>query len=134
MNRSLAAVSLVVRDYDEAIAFYTKVMGFTLVEDEPMGNGKRWVVVAIGDTGTRLVLARAANDEQLTRVGNQTGGRVFMFLHTDDFERDYQRWRGLGEACGVKFLETPRNEKYGRVVVMQDLYGNKWDVIEPRRS
>ena len=134
MKRSLAAVSLVVRDYDEAIDFYTNVMGFRLVEDEPMPGGKRWVVIAIGETGTRLVLARAANPEQLSRVGNQTGGRVFLFLHTDDFERDYQRLRSLGEARGVKFLESPRQETYGRVVVLQDLYGNKWDMIQPTES
>lgn len=133
MQRTLAGVSLVVREYDEAIAFYTRVMGFRLVEDVPMGNGKRWVVVSPGEGGARIVLARAATAEQLSRVGNQTGGRVFLFLHTDDFERDYERLLAVGEAGGVKFLETPRDEEYGRVVVMQDMYGNKWDVIGPKR-
>ena len=123
----LALVALVVPDYDEAIEYYTKTLGFTLMEDEPREPGKRWVVVAPSrDRGAKLLLARAAKPEQLSRVGNQTGGRVFLFLHTDDFDGDYQRYK----AAGVRFIETPRSETYGRVVVFQDLYGNKWDLIE----
>jgi catechol 2,3-dioxygenase-like lactoylglutathione lyase family enzyme len=127
--RYLAAVAVVVPDYDEAIAYFTRVFGFELLEDRPMGPGKRWVTVGHRNASAALVLARAANDEQRSRIGNQTGGRVFLFLHTDDFERDYQRMRSLG----VKFHEAPRDETYGRVVVLEDCYGNKWDLIEPKR-
>jgi len=127
MQQSLAHIALVVRDYDEAIAYYTQVLGFELLEDEPRGPGKRWVVVAPrGSRGTSLLLARAANPEQQSRIGNQTGGRVFLFLHTDDFERDYQALR----THDVKFVEEPRYETYGTVVVFEDLYGNRWDLIE----
>ncbi len=125
--KHLALVALVVPDYDEAIAYYTGVLGFTLVEDEPREAGKRWVVVAPSrDRGASLLLARAATPEQLSRVGNQTGGRVFLFLHTDDFDGDYERYG----AAGVEFVESPRHEDYGRVVVFRDRYGNKWDLIE----
>jgi catechol 2,3-dioxygenase-like lactoylglutathione lyase family enzyme len=125
--RHLALIALVVPDYDEAIDYYTRVLGFELVEDEAREAGKRWVVVAPArDRGAKLLLARAASDEQRSRVGNQTGGRVFLFLHTDDFEGDY---RSLS-AAGVEFTETPRHESYGRVVVFKDRYGNKWDLIE----
>lgn len=125
--RHLALVALVIPDYDEAIEYYTKVLGFTLVEDEPREPGKRWVVVAPSEErGAKLLLARAAKPEQLSRVGNQTGGRVFLFLHTDDFDGDYRRYK----AAGVHFTEEPRSESYGRVVVFQDRYGNKWDLIE----
>lgn len=127
-KRSLAHVALVVRDYDEAIAFYTRALNFELVEDTPRGPGKRWVVVAPSRGGASLLLAKAANDEQASRIGNQTGGRVFLFLHTDDFERDYAALR----AYGVRFIEQPRDEEYGKVVVFEDLYGNRWDLIEPR--
>ena len=127
--RHLAIVAIVVADYDEAIAFYTTVLGFTLVEDEPREAGKRWVVITPSpERGVALLLAKAAKPEQLTRVGNQTGGRVFLFLHTDDFDGDYSRYK----AAGVRFVETPRRESYGRVVVFLDLYGNKWDLIERR--
>lgn len=123
----LAMIALVVPDYDEAIAYYTATLGFTLLEDEPREPGKRWVVVApAADRGAKLLLARAAKPEQLSRVGNQTGGRVFLFLHTDDFEGTYARYRD----AGVEFTENPRSESYGRVVVFKDLYGNKWDLIE----
>jgi catechol 2,3-dioxygenase-like lactoylglutathione lyase family enzyme len=123
----LAHVSLLVSDYDEAIDFYTRVLGFTLVADEPREGGKRWVVVAPSPAaGASLLLARAATPEQLSRLGNQTGGRVFLFLHTADFEADYARLA----SNGVRFIETPRNETYGRVVVFLDLYGNKWDLVE----
>jgi catechol 2,3-dioxygenase-like lactoylglutathione lyase family enzyme len=131
MPQSLTMVALVVADYDAAIAWYTRVLGFTLVEDTGMGDGKRWVVIAppgeAGTPGARLLLARAANDEQASRVGNQTGGRVFLFLRTDDFARDYS---GL-KARGVEFVEEPRHEAYGTVVVFRDLYGNRWDLVGP---
>ncbi|HZX89181.1 MAG TPA: VOC family protein [Rudaea sp.] len=127
MQQTLAHIALVVRDYDEAIAYYTQVLGFELLEDETRGPGKRWVVVAPrGSRGTSLLLARAANPEQQSRIGNQTGGRVFLFLHTDDFQRDYQSLL----AHGVNFVEEPRYETYGTVVVFEDFYGNRWDLIE----
>lgn len=129
MQQTIAHIALVVPDYDEAIAYYTQVLGFELLEDEARGPGKRWVLVAPrGSRGTSLLLARAANPEQHSRVGNQTGGRVFLFLHTDDFERDYQAYA----ARGVRFVEAPRHETYGTVVVFEDLYGNRWDLIERR--
>ncbi|MBI3786419.1 MAG: VOC family protein [Deltaproteobacteria bacterium] len=129
MPQSLTAVSLLVRDYDEAIDFFTKVLRFQLVEDTALGNEKRWVVVAPqGNAGAALLLARAANEEQRACVGNQTGGRVFLFLHTSDFAADYEHMR----AHGVRFVEAPREESYGRVVVFLDLYGNKWDLVQPR--
>jgi catechol 2,3-dioxygenase-like lactoylglutathione lyase family enzyme len=131
MTYSIALVSFLVRDYDEAVAFFTHALRFTLVEDTPLGAGKRWVVVAPAATpGAALLLAQAATPEQLAHVGNQTGGRVFLFLHTSDFEQDYAHL----QACGVRFAETPRQESYGRVVVFYDLYGNKWDLIEPIRT
>lgn len=115
-------------DYDEAIAFYTGKLGFTLVEDTVLSNSKRWVVIAPpGSTGARLLLAKAATDEQKTRVGNQTGGRVFLFLNTDDFDRDYQR---LLEK-DITIVRPPSNEAYGKVTVFEDLYGNRWDLIGP---
>ena len=125
-KRTLAHVALVVRDYDEAIDFYTRALGFTLVEDTKLSADKRWVVVAPSDGSASLLLAKASNDAQLSRVGNQTGGRVFLFLHTDDFERDHRAMN----AHGVKFIEKPREEEYGKVVVFEDLYGNRWDMIE----
>ena len=126
-NSRIAHLALVVRDYDEAIDYYTRVLGFDLIEDEPRGPGKRWVRVAPrGDHGASLLLAKAANEEQTSRIGNQTGGRVFLFLHTDDFQRDYAAY----SARGVKFIEQPRYEEYGTVVVFEDIYGNKWDLIE----
>lgn len=128
MKHSIVHVALVVRDYDEAIAFYTGVLGFTLVEDtyQPEQD-KRWVVVApAGSTGTSLLLARATTTEQEQAVGRQTGGRVFLFLSTDDFERDYARLRGVG----VKFVRPPQDAPYGRVAVFEDLYGNRWDLVQ----
>ena len=128
MNQSIAHVALVVRDYDEAIAFFTEKLGFDLIEDTPLGDGKRWALVAPRDGGgAALLLARAATPEQESRVGNQTGGRVFLFLRTDDFQRDYEAMR----SRGVRFIETPRREAYGTVAVYLDLYGNKWDLVEP---
>ncbi|MFE7777190.1 VOC family protein [Streptomyces sp. NPDC057445] len=126
----IALITLVVRDYDEAIAFYRDALGFTLVEDTDRGDGSRWVVVRPGggeDGGTDLLLARAKDDEQLASVGAQTGGRVGFFLHTDDFARDHARMT----AAGVRFLEEPRHEQYGTVVVFEDLYGNRWDLLQP---
>jgi catechol 2,3-dioxygenase-like lactoylglutathione lyase family enzyme len=125
--RRLAMLSLVVRDYDEAIDFYTRVMRFELIEDTALSPTKRWVVVSTGD-GAALLLAKAATPEQQTAIGNQSGGRVLLFLHTDDFDGDIAHLR----AHGVRFAEdAPRNESYGRVIVFHDLYGNKWDLIEP---
>ena len=129
MKQAIGLVSLVVRDYDEAIAFYVGVLGFTLVEDSFVPEqGKRWVVVAPpGATESRLLLARASSDEQAARVGNQTGGRVALFLYTDDFARDYQRYKGKG----VTFVREPKAEPYGTVAVFRDLYGNLWDLLQP---
>src|SRR5438477_2239026 len=127
MPQALAHVAIVVRNYDEAIAFYTNILGFRVLEDSDLGAGKRWVLVAPdGSTGTALLLAQAATPEQSSRIGNQTGGRVFLFLHTDDFWRDY---RSMTDR-GVKFCESPRQEPYGTVAVFQDLYGNKWDLLQ----
>lgn len=130
MRQLLEMIALVVGDYDEAIAFYVGVLGFSLVEDTYVAEqNKRWVVVAPpGSTGCRLLLARAANEEQQSRIGNQTGGRVFLFLHTDDFWRDYHAYR----AKGVVFVREPAEESYGTVAVFRDLYGNLWDLIQPR--
>ncbi len=125
--RHVALVTLVVDDDDEAIGFYTEALGFRLVEDSPRPDGSRWVVVAPGDQGTALLLARAKGDEQRARVGDQTGGRVGFFLHTDDFTRDHARML----AAGVTFLEEPRHEPYGSVAVFRDLYGNRWDLLQP---
>ena len=127
--RSIAALALVVRDYDEAIAWYTGALDFELLEDTALGDGKRWVRVAPrGSTGTALLLALAKGDEQVAAIGRQAGGRVFLFLHTDDFARDHAAMT----AAGVRFVAEPRDEPYGRVVVFEDLYGNQWDFIEPR--
>lgn len=127
MRRHIAAFALLVRDYDEAIRYYTGTLGFRLIEDTPMGGGKRFVVVAPGAGSTGLVLARAVGPEQVARIGDQTGGRVFLFLHTDDFRRDHAAL----QARGVAFREAPRHEPYGTVAVFADLYGNLWDLIEP---
>ncbi|HEY2786983.1 MAG TPA: VOC family protein [Fimbriiglobus sp.] len=128
MSQSLTRVALVVRDYDEAIAYFTNCLGFELVEDTPLGRGKRWVVVAPrGGSGAALLLAKAATPRQIDRVGDQTGGRVFLFLQTDDFDRDY----GNMKAKGVQFVEELRKEEYGKVVVFEDLYGNRWDLVGP---
>lgn len=131
MNRTIAHIALVVRDYDEAIRYYVDILKFRLVEDTVMSETKRWVVVAPSDQeGCSLILAKAASDEQQSRVGNQTGGRVFLFLHTDDFHRDYAHLVGNG----VEFVRGPLEEPYGIVGVFKDLYGNLWDLIEPRRE
>jgi catechol 2,3-dioxygenase-like lactoylglutathione lyase family enzyme len=130
MSVRISQLSLVVRDYDEAIRFFTESLGFLLLEDSPLGNGKRWVRVAPpGKSGAALLLARAATPEQERAIGNQSGGRVFLFLETLDFHRDYERMR----SKGVRFTEEPRDERYGTVVVFLDLYGNKWDLIGRKR-
>lgn len=129
MSQSLATVSLLVADYDEAISFYRDSLGFGLIEDTDMGGGKRWVLVAPpGGNGARLLLARADGPAQRAAIGNQGGGRVTFFLETDDFSRDHAAMT----ARGVTFLEEPRHEAYGSVAVFEDLYGNKWDLIQPR--
>ena len=126
MQQQLGLVSFLVRDYDEAIAYFTHRLNFTLVEDTALEGGKRWVrVVPPGSAGTGLLLARAATPEQENHIGHQAGGRVFLFLHTDDFVRDHRDM----QARGVRFLGEPRHETYGRVAVFADLYGNKWDLL-----
>jgi catechol 2,3-dioxygenase-like lactoylglutathione lyase family enzyme len=129
LKQYIGLTAVVVKDYDEAIEFYTKVLGFELVDDAfvPEQN-KRWVVVAPpGSTESRVLLARAVGDEQLSRAGNQTGGRVFLFLYTDDFWRDYRTYVDKG----VVFVREPKTEGYGTVAVFRDLYGNLWDLVEP---
>ena len=127
-QRSISLVALLVRDYDEAIRFYTQALRFELLEDTPVADGKRWVRVApSGSAGSALLLAKAATPEQELAVGNQSGGRVFMFLRTDNFQEDFEHMT----AHGVRFTEKPRRESYGTVVVFLDLYGNKWDLIGP---
>ena len=127
-RRTIGLIALVVRDYDEAIHFYVDVLGFTLVDDTVIqAQDKRWVVVAPpGSMGSRLLLARAANDEQASRIGNQTGGRVFLFLHTDDFWRYFHAYK----SRGVIFVREPKTESYGTVAVFEDLYGNLWDLVQ----
>jgi catechol 2,3-dioxygenase-like lactoylglutathione lyase family enzyme len=128
MKQSIAHVALVVKDYDEAIRFYTRKLKFNVVEDTKLSETKRWVVLSPpGSTGCSLLLAKEANPEQKTRVGNQTGGRVFLFLHTDDFKRDYDNLK----QQGVTIAREPARERWGTVAVFEDLYGNLWDLIEP---
>lgn len=127
MPMTIAHLTFLVRDYDEAIAFFTTQLGFVLREDTPLGPGKRWVVVGpAGEGGAALLLAKAATPEQVQAVGRQGGGRVFLFLRTDDFWADYHRM----QAAGIRFLEEPRSEVYGHVVVFEDLYGNRWDLLQ----
>lgn len=129
MPSRIGAVTLLVDDYDRAIAFYRDALGFDLLEDTDLGKGKRWVLVRPrGGAGTALLLARADGADQTARIGDQTGGRVGFFLHTDDFARDHARMTG----AGVEFLEAPRHEAYGSVAVFRDLYGNRWDLLELR--
>jgi catechol 2,3-dioxygenase-like lactoylglutathione lyase family enzyme len=128
MGSRIGLVTLVVRDYDEALRYFVDALGFELREDTPLGGGKRWVVVAPpGSDGTALLLARGVTDGQRSRVGDQTGGRVALFLETDDFAAAHARMR----AAGVCFVEEPRQEPYGTVAVFEDLYGNRWDLVEP---
>ena len=131
MTQAIGYVALLVRDYYEAIAYFTQALGFELIADSALGEGKRWVLVAPpNSSGTRLLLARAANPEQVSRIGNQSGGRVFLFLHTDDFCHDYR----LMKARNVRFREEPRQEPYGTVAVFEDLYGNKWDLLQLKNT
>lgn len=131
MKQKLAQVALVVADYDEAIEFYTQRLRFQLIEDTPLTEHKRWVVVAPpGTDGCRLLLAKAATEAQKDRIGDQTGGRVFLFLHTDDLERDYFFLR----HSGIRIVREPSIESYGKVLVFADLYGNLWDLIETKHS
>ena len=125
-GRRIATVALVVGDYDEAIRWYSEKLGFALAEDVDLGGGKRWVTVEPGNGGARLLLAKADGERQASRIGDQTGGRVFLFLETDDFARDHAAYL----ERGVRFIEAPRNETYGTVAVFEDLYGNRWDLIE----
>jgi catechol 2,3-dioxygenase-like lactoylglutathione lyase family enzyme len=130
MNQRIAHIALVVDDYDDAIKFYTEKLGFTLIEDTLLSETKRWVLVAPPRSKECfLLLAKAANEEQKSRVGNQTGGRVFLFLYTDDFWRDYK----IMENKGVEFVREPAVENYGTVAVFKDLYGNLWDLLEPKK-
>lgn len=129
-QRRVSQIALLVRDYDEAIAWFRKALRFELLEDEPREAGKRWVRVGPAGAEFSLLLARAATPEQQRAVGNQAGGRVFLFLRTDDFQGDYEHMR----AAGVQFTEAPRHESYGTVVVFRDLYGNKWDLIGPAEA
>src|ERR1700704_330705 len=130
MNQSIAQVAIVVRDYDEALRFYVGTLGFELIEDTPVpAQNKRWVVVAPpGSSSARLLLARAVGAEQSSHIGNQTGGRVFLFLYPDDFWRDFRPYK----AKGVVFVREPSEESYGTVAVFKDLYGNLWDLVQPR--
>jgi catechol 2,3-dioxygenase-like lactoylglutathione lyase family enzyme len=126
MRQHIGAVTFLVRDYDEAIAFFTGTLRFVLLEDSLLGDGKRWVLVAPPGGGPRLLLAKAVTSEQAAAVGRQAGGRVFLFLHTDDFGRDHRHMK----ERGVRFAGEPRHESYGTVAVFTDLYGNKWDLLE----
>lgn len=130
MRQNLAKIALVVRDYDEAIAYYTQILKFDLIEDTPM-EGKRWVIIAPpgSENGCQILLAKAKNEKQGDFIGNQTGGRVFLFLYTDDFWRDYKRM----QADGVCFVREVSEESWGTVAVFKDLYGNLWDFIEPKK-
>ena len=128
MAQHLALLSLLVKDYDEAVAFYVGKLGFTLVEDSDLGAGKRWVVVSPGPGGSKFLLAKASDEKQAALVGGQGGGRVWLFLHTDDFAGTHARM----SAAGVRFLEDPRHEAYGSVAVFEDLYGNRWDLLQPK--
>ncbi|MBK6445530.1 MAG: VOC family protein [Bacteroidetes bacterium] len=131
MKQTLALIALVVDDYDKAIEYYTKTLLFTLLEDTVMSETKRWVVIApAGSTGTSLLLSKAASDEQYSRIGNQTGGRVFLFLHTDNLERDYLHLK----EKNVTFIREPAEESWGKVAVFRDLYGNLWDLIQPKNN
>jgi len=135
MSQSISYVTFVVRDYDEAIAYFTQSLGFDLIEDAPskdrQGRDKRWVLVAPpGSDSTKLLLSKASTEEEAAHIGNQTGGRVCLFLHTDDFWRDYSAMT----KRGVKFVREPKEEKYGTVAVFEDLYGNKWDLLQLKKA
>ncbi|HWY08047.1 MAG TPA: VOC family protein [Candidatus Acidoferrales bacterium] len=128
MSQSITHLTLLVRNYDEALQFFTQKLSFRLIQDTPLPDNKRWLLVAPPDSrGAALLLAEADTPEQSLAIGNQSGGRVFLFLHTDDFWRDYKAY----QSRGVRFLESPREESYGTVAVFEDLYGNKWDLLQP---
>lgn len=128
MKQRIAHIALVVKDYDEAINFYTEKLDFKLIEDTKISEEKRWVIIAPPESGEcSLLLAKAANEKQSASIGNQTGGRVFLFLFTDNFRRDYNKMT----ERGVRFIREPRQEEYGTVAVFEDLYGNLWDLLEP---
>ena len=131
MKQYIAQFALVVKDYDEAIDYYTKKLNFELIEDTKQSEEKRWVLVKPkGSSETAILLAKAVNEEQKSRVGNQTGGRVFLFLYTDNFWRDYNQM----QEKGIKFIKEPKEESYGTVAVFEDLYGNLWDLLEPKNN
>jgi catechol 2,3-dioxygenase-like lactoylglutathione lyase family enzyme len=127
LKQYIAHIALVVDDYDKAIEFYTQKLNFILIEDTPLNETKRWVLVAPAGSQCKLLLAKASNEEQASRIGNQTGGRVFLFLHTDSFESDYSQMK----SKGIEFVRLPSKEAYGTVAVFKDIYGNLWDLIEP---
>ncbi len=127
MKQKIGSITLLVKDYDEAIAYFTTKLHFELIADSPQGKGKRWVLVTPPNSeGSCLLLAKAVSAAQRKQIGNQSGGRVFLFLYTDNFWRDYEEMKN----CGINFMEEPREEAYGVVVVFEDLYGNKWDLLE----
>ena len=128
MATRIAHLTYLIRDYDEAVAYFSQMLGFAVFSDTDLGNGKRWVLVGPPGGGARLLLAKAATPEQAAQIGRQGGGRVFLFLETDDFERDH----ALFKSRGVNFVEEPRHEPFGTVAVFEDLYGNRWDLIEPK--
>ncbi len=131
MNQRIAHIALLVKDYDEAIKFYTEKLNFKIIEDTKLSETKRWVIISpTGSAGCNILLAKAANEKQLASVGNQTGGRVFLFMFTDDFWRDYQKM----QEKGINFVRKPNNEEYGTVAVFEDLYGNLWDFIQPNEK
>jgi catechol 2,3-dioxygenase-like lactoylglutathione lyase family enzyme len=130
MPHRLAALTLLIAEYDEAIAWFTRSLGFALICDIALGAGKRWVVVSPGEGGAQIVLAQPGDERQRARIGDQAGGRVMMFLHTDNFARDHEAM----QARGVRFLEEPRSEPYGTVAVFEDAWGNRWDLIEPLKG
>lgn len=127
MTQQLGQLSLLVRDYDKAITYYTQTLGFKLLEDTTLSETKRWVRVSPPGSSCHLLLAKASNEVQIAQIGRQAGGRVFLFLYTDDFYRDYENYR----AKGVEFIREPANESFGTVSVFKDMYGNLWDLIEP---
>lgn len=129
MNQQLGQLSLLVKDYDEAITYYTQILGFELLEDTQLSETKRWVRVSPPGSSCHLLLAKAANENQEVQIGNQAGGRVFLFLYTDDFYRDYENYH----SKGVEFIREPARESFGIVSVFKDLYGNLWDLIEQNR-
>ena len=131
MPQTIAHITFLVRNYDEALTFFTESLGFHVLQDTPLPDFKRWLIVAPpNSSGAALLLARATTPEQAQHIGKQAGGRVFLFLHTDDFDCDYRRM----QSHNVKFLEPPRHEPYGTVAVFEDLYGNKWDLLQPASS